>query len=230
MLQGWLVDEWEGVQPNRTVVLNATLCGVFPAQFCPSGAPAAHQAACCAAARGAAVAGSVAVFKRSSTAAQPPHAPPACPFEHHHPVAVDADAAYGLQSLGERGQCTLARYLNPTACILPLPLPIVGELGRWERTSANLTVNADAKQSFEGALVAAWGGAWRGRGVGRCMGQAQHDAPATLRRHASGLPPASTRPPPAFLPYLERTAQQVNDSSLLQEADLLRTLIAAPSP
>ena len=48
------------------------------------------------------------------------------------------------------GGCTLDRWLLPGGCILPPPAPIwVPLLGRWERQSAPLAVNPDAKQAIE---------------------------------------------------------------------------------
>lgn len=32
-----LVDEWESLEANRTLVLNPTLCARFPDEYCPSG-------------------------------------------------------------------------------------------------------------------------------------------------------------------------------------------------
>lgn len=32
-----LVDEWGAIEKNKTVPLNATLCSIFPADFCPDG-------------------------------------------------------------------------------------------------------------------------------------------------------------------------------------------------
>lgn len=32
-----LIDEWGAIDTNDTVLVNSTLCGVFPADFCPDG-------------------------------------------------------------------------------------------------------------------------------------------------------------------------------------------------
>lgn len=63
--------------------------------------------------------------------------------------AVNADLAYGVVRLPS-GKCELGSWLNPQACLLPLPLPAVLELGQWERTSRNLTASAEAQQAFQG--------------------------------------------------------------------------------
>ncbi|PSC74536.1 Cell surface [Micractinium conductrix] len=92
--------------------------------------------------------------------------------------AVQAASAYKVEK-ASNGTCSLGRWLPPGACALPVPVPVMIQLGQWERQSKNLTVNADARQAF-----------------------------------------------PAFLPYLESETKAVGDTTLKQEADLLRKLVA----
>jgi hypothetical protein len=38
-----LIDEWGAIDVNKTVVLNHTLCGIFPQEYCPSGTASASM-------------------------------------------------------------------------------------------------------------------------------------------------------------------------------------------
>lgn len=59
-----------------------------------------------------------------------------------------------LTPLGySQGSCGLERWAAPGACILPVPdVIILPRLGEWERQSAALKVNDDARASFEDFL------------------------------------------------------------------------------
>ena len=71
-------------------------------------------------------------------------------------AAVDATAKYDVTP-ASNGACEVNRWLLPDACLLPVPFPVMVQLSEWERTSHNLTVNAEAKQAFQGAGRIRWG-------------------------------------------------------------------------
>lgn len=101
LVRNWLIDEWRQLndtQGNRTVVVPANLCRVFPNEYCPD---------------------------------------------------LATKDPYGVKQVS--GGCDLGSWINPAACILPTPVPVVIELGQWERQSVNLTGHVDpgAKQAFK---------------------------------------------------------------------------------
>lgn len=65
---------------------------------------------------------------------------------------MDAKSKYEV-TLAENGDCMVNRWLLPDACLLPVPFPVMVQLGEWERTSHNLTVASEAKQAFQGGVT-----------------------------------------------------------------------------
>ncbi len=57
---------------------------------------------------------------------------------------------YAVTSVGSNG-CELQTWINPHACILPTPVPVVIQLGQWERQSVDLKnhVTANAQQALQ---------------------------------------------------------------------------------
>ena len=101
LVRNWLIDEWRQLndtQGNRTIVVPANLCRVFPNEYCRE---------------------------------------------------LSSENPYGVKRT-TNGGCDLGTWINPNACILPTPVPVIIELGQWERQSVNLTghVNAGAKQAM----------------------------------------------------------------------------------
>lgn len=62
---------------------------------------------------------------------------------------------YQVTSLGTSSGCELQRWLTPKGCILPTPVPVVTELGQWERQSVDLEnhVYGDVQQALKEFLL-----------------------------------------------------------------------------
>lgn len=90
-------------------------------------------------------------------------------------------APLGFQAPNGAGRnCTLARWLAPAACILPVPEQVAEPLvSEWERQSAPLRVSDESRRAFED-----------------------------------------------FLPYFQGEVADLGDTSLDQEVDLVKKLIA----
>jgi Ca-activated chloride channel family protein len=58
---------------------------------------------------------------------------------------------YQVTSLGGSSGCELQRWITPQGCILPTPVPVIIELGQWERQSVDLInhVPGNARQALE---------------------------------------------------------------------------------
>ncbi|GAB4821980.1 hypothetical protein N2152v2_009026 [Parachlorella kessleri] len=59
---------------------------------------------------------------------------------------------FGLERNATTGVCEMASWLVPGACILPTPVDVTIQLGKWERTSEKLVVNDSAKQAIRDFL------------------------------------------------------------------------------
>ncbi|KAL4458688.1 hypothetical protein ABPG75_013553 [Micractinium tetrahymenae] len=68
-------------------------------------------------------------------------------FPSEYCPSVDAAKAYGVAS-APGGACELRSWLEPGACLLPVPVPVVVQLGQWERQSHKLEVLPQAKSAF----------------------------------------------------------------------------------
>lgn len=100
-------------------------------------------------------------------------------FPSEYCTQIQAEMLYNVQEL-QSGACSLQTWLNPQACILPTPVPVIFQLGEWERQSENLTghVNVDAKKAIS-----------------------------------------------EFLPYMQSEIATLNDSTLVQEEEILNIIL-----
>lgn len=69
-----------------------------------------------------------------------------CPDLYIGPDGGDSGGGadpYQVTSLGGSSGCELQRWITPEGCILPTPVPVVIELGQWERQSVDLKNHVD---------------------------------------------------------------------------------------
>ena len=167
-----LIDEWKAIDGNDTALVNATLCSMFPSDYCPDG-ERQGLLRCCRGMHTEVQGGRTPRPSQRLQADMPPPcglpsaakhqpcltAPPTCssclPLCLAPTPAVDARSKYGVTAEAQ-GACQLGRWLVPDACLLPVPFPVAVQLSEWERVSHNLTASADARQAFQGGR-AAWG-------------------------------------------------------------------------